>query len=250
MNKKTALITGAASGIGLAVATTLARSGHSLMLVDRSESVHDIAVQLRDHSRLVRSRVLDVSVEAQVVQVCSAALEELQGCSILVNCAGISPKGNGGPISLEELTVEGWDKTHRVNMTGTMLFCRELIPRMSQEGYGRVVNIASRAGRMHVPAAGLDYHSSKAAIIGFTRALAGIYAKDGVVVNSVAPGRVDTPLSKLTRPDLLANALAQIPANRFASPEDIAAAIVFLTSPEAAYMTGCCLDVNGGIFMN
>lgn len=249
MNKKTALITGAASGIGLALASRLASTGHTLYLLDRSETVATTAEQLRALGADVLYEVVDVSIEADLIRTSRNARERMEGCAILVNCAGVSPKGNGGPIPLKDLTVEGWEYTHRINLVAPVMLCREMIPFMAEAGYGRVVNIASRAGHMHVGPAGLDYHASKAALIGVSRALAGIYAEQGVTVNCVAPGRVDTPLSKTTRPELLEQARNLIPARRFASPDEIAASIEFLVSFDASYVTGSCMDVNGGAYM-
>lgn len=249
MNKKTALITGAASGIGLALASRLARTGHTLYLLDRSEAVASTADQLRALGATVHHEVVDVGVEADLIRGAKNARERMEGCAILVNCAGVSPKGNGGPIALEDLTVEGWEYCHRINLVAPIMLCREIIPSMAEAGYGRVVNISSRAGHMHVGAAGLDYHASKAGLIGVSRALAGIYAERGVTVNCVAPGRVDTPLSKTTRPELLEQVRNLIPARRFASPDEIAASIEFLVSSDASYVTGSCMDVNGGAYM-
>lgn len=249
MKTNTALITGAASGIGLAVAKRLAATGHSLYLVDRDAKIDAIAADLGAKGQIV-SRIADVSREEEIIDLAKDAVEKLEGVAILVNCAGISPKGNGGPVPLEDLTVKDWEYCHRINLVAPFVACRELVPHMVKAGYGRVVNISSRSGRMHVPPAGLDYHSSKAGLIGFSRALAGIYAEHGVTVNCVAPGRVDTPLTKTTRPELLAQAKALIPARRFSSPDEIAASVEFLVSPDASYITGSCMDVNGGAYMN
>src|SRR3546814_8153948 len=146
--------------------------------------------------------------------------------------------------------VKDWEYCHRINLVAPFVLCREIIPQMVAAGYGRVVNIASRAGRMHVPPAGLDYHASKSGLIGMSRALAGIYAEYGITVNCVAPGRVDTPLTNTTRPELLEHAKSLIPARRFSSPDEIAASVEFLVSPDASYVTGSCIDVNGGVYMN
>lgn len=250
MKTTTALITGAASGIGLAVAKRLAATGHSLYLVDRSPEIDAIASELAQNSGQTYARRGDVSNEEEIVHAAKDAVEKLGGVAILVNCAGISPKGNGGPVPLEELTVKDWEYCHRINLVAPFVFCRELIPQMAKAGYGRVVSISSRSARMHVGPASLDYHSSKAGLLGFSRALAGTYAEKGVTVNCVAPGRVDTPLSQTTRPELLEHAKTLIPARRFASPDEIAASVEFLVSPDASYITGSCVDVNGGAYMN
>ena len=251
MNKDTALITGAAGGIGLALVHRLARSGHHLFLTDVSERVHEVAQHLKEtYNVRVQSECVDLGVEDEVRQLARQAITAMDGCAILVNCAGVSPKGNGGPIPLEALKISEWEHVHRINLVAPVILCQEIIPHMAENKYGRVVNVASRSGRMHVPPAGLDYHASKSALIGLSRALAGIYAGDGITVNCVAPGRVDTPMTKTTSPELLAQAKEMIPAGRFASADEIAASIEFLASPDASYMTGCCMDVNGGVYMN
>lgn len=251
MNKNTAFITGAAGGIGSALAKRLARTGHNLFLTDYNESVHELATALTNEYKIQAwSECADISDEEALRALAARAIETMGGCAILVNCAGVSPKGNGGPIPLESVTIAEWDKVMRINLTAPFILCQEIIPQMAQAGYGRVVNVASRSGRMHVPPAGLDYHASKAGMIGLSRALAGIYACNGVTVNCVAPGRVDTPMTKTTKPELLAQAQQLIPARRFASPDEIAASIEFLVSPDASYISGSCMDVNGGVYMN
>lgn len=250
MKKNTVLITGAASGIGLAVARRLAATGHSLYLIDRNDQVKEVASELSQGGVSAYSATADVGDESELIKVAQDAVAKLEGVAVLVNCAGVSPKGNGGPVPLEELKVQDWEYCHRINLVAPFVLCREIIPQMAKAGYGRVVNIASRAGRMHVPPAGLDYHASKSGLIGLSRALAGIYAEQGVTVNCVAPGRVDTPLSQTTRPELLEHAKSLIPARRFSSPDEIAASVEFLVSPDASYVTGSCIDVNGGVYMN
>jgi len=247
---KTALITGAASGIGRATALHLAASGHALILVDRYASVQTLAQELAQQGVEAFAQTVDVGIEADLVRVANVARSRPGGCAILVNCAGITPKQDGGAVPLENVSVASWEHTHRINLVAPMVLCRELIPAMATAGYGRVVNVASRAGRMYIALASLDYHASKAGLIGLTRALAGRYAAQGVTVNCVAPGRVDTPMAQQNHPDILAQAIAKIPAGRCAEPREIAASIAWLASEEASYVTGICLDVNGGMYMN
>lgn len=250
MKPLTALITGAAGGIGLALAERLALTGHALYLTDRDERVLDVARDLSAKGAAVWAETADLALEADLTRLARHARDALQGCAILVNCGGMTLKQDGGPIPLEALDVAAWEHVHRVNLVAPIVLCRELIPDMAQAGFGRVVNVASRAGRMHVPPAGLEYHASKAGLIGVSRALAGIYADRGVTINCVAPGRVDTAMTLATNQALLAQARAAVPARRFASADEIATAIEFLVSPGASYITGSCLDVNGGVYMN
>lgn len=243
--KRTILITGGASGIGLATARHFADSGYRVMIADRNPETANIAQTLRG----AHGRVVDVANENELLALVAWVRELSGACDVLVNCAGITLKSNGGPIPLEELSTDDWERVHRINLTAPFILCREILPQMKQQGFGRVINIASRAARMYVPVSGFDYHSSKTALLGLSRSLAGAYGPYGITVNSIAPGRIATPLSKATRPELLAEALRQIPAGRFGEPEEIAGVIGFLASDAGSYINGACLDVNGGIFM-
>lgn len=243
------LVTGAASGIGLAIARAFLSGGDAVMLADRDPRVNDIVAALRSQGRLASARQVDLSDPAQAVALARAAETELGACDVLINNAGISPKRNGLPPSPFDIGVEDWELTLRTNLTTPFVLCRELLPGMVARRFGRVVNIASRAGRTFVGPAGTHYAASKAGLIGMTRHLAGLYAGDGITVNAVAPGRVETPLSSTSSPAVLAAAVATIPARRLGTPDEIAAAALYLASDGAAYVNGVCLDVNGGVFM-
>lgn len=161
----------------------------------------------------------------------------------------MSPKRNGLPPSPLEVDVEEWESTLRINLTAPFVLCRELLPGMIERRFGRVINMASRAGRTFVGPAATHYAASKAGLIGMTRHLAGLYARDGVTVNAIAPGRIETPLSNTSSAAVLQAAVAAIPAARLGTPGDVAAAALYLASDGAAYVNGVCLDVNGGVFM-
>jgi len=148
-----------------------------------------------------------------------------------------------------EIALGDWDQVLRVNLTAPFLLCQALLPDMCRRGWGRVVNIASRTGRTFTGTAGLHYTASKAALVGMTRQLAGESAAAGVTVNCVAPGRIDTPLLRQVAPERVAASMRSIPAQRLGTPAEVAAAVGFLVSPGAAFITGACLDVNGGDFM-
>ena len=249
-NGRSALVTGGAGGIGQAIAGSLAQAGYRVYLLDLSERVVEVARTLSAQPGQVQGRIVDVADEAQLVTAARWCLQQAGGaCDVLVNCAGISPKGEGGPIPLPEITTEQWERVHRINVTAPFILCRELMPSMAQQGFGRVVNIVSRAARTYVPVSGLDYHSSKTALLGLTRALAGAYGEKGVTVNSVAPGRIATAMARATHPDLLADTLKMIPVGRFGEPAEIGGLVVFLASEAASYINGACIDINGGIYM-
>ena len=247
---RSALVTGGAGGIGRAIAGSLAQEGYRVYLLDLSEQVGEVARSLCTQPGQVHGRLVDVADEAQLVGAAHWCLRQAGGaCDVLVNCAGISPKGEGGPIPLPEITTEQWDRVHRINVTAPFILCRELMPLMVQQGFGRVVNIVSRAARTYVPVSGLDYHSSKTALLGLTRALAGAYGGQGITVNSVAPGRIATAMAQATHPALLADTLKMIPAARFGKPAEIGGLVSFLASEAAGYINGACIDINGGIYM-
>jgi 3-oxoacyl-[acyl-carrier protein] reductase len=247
--QRSALVTGGASGIGLAIARGLAAQGCRVLLVDINESVQKVARELFTPAAPVHAHVADMAVEAQVLGAARQALDLFGGCDVLVNCAGISQKRNGESIKPTEVVTADWERVLRINLTAPFLLCRELIPAMQRARFGRIINIASRAGRTFVAPAGVDYAASKAGLIGLTRHLGGTYAPDGITVNCIAPGRVETPLSSLSSPAVIAKAVQNIPAGRLGTVEEIAATALFLASDGAAYLTGTCIDVNGGAFM-
>ncbi len=247
---RSAVITGGAGGIGRGIAASLADAGYDVYLLDLSERVLDVARALSKRPGQMQGRVVDIADEAQLVAAAHWCLHEAGGaCDVLVNCAGISPKGDGGPIALPDISLDQWERVHRVNLTAPFLLCRQLIPAMAQRGYGRVINIVSRAARTYVPVSGLDYHTSKTALMGLTRALAGAYGGKGITVNSIAPGRIATPMADATHPRLLADTLKMIPAGRFGEPAEIGNLVAFLADERAGYINGACLDINGGIYM-
>lgn len=251
MNRaRSVLITGGAGGIGKASAQCFAREGYRIFLLDVSDTVQAVAESLARYPGQVQGLQVDVAAEAELVEAARRAREESEGViDVLVNCAGISPKGDGGPIPLPAITTEQWERVHRINVTAPFILCRELMPAMAAQGWGRVINIVSRAARTYVPVSGLEYHSSKTALMGLTRALAGAYGGHGITVNSVAPGRIATAMAAATHPELLEQTLKMIPARRFGQPEEIGELLVFMASDKAGYINGACIDANGGIYM-
>lgn len=250
--RRWALITGAASGIGLAIARRLSQDGARLLLADRSDSVHDVAIFLGNTSPgggTVRGFTADLAQEAGVRNLAATALALPGGCDILVNCAGVHPKKDRRHYQTEEIGLDDWEMVVRVNMTAPFLLCQALMPAMGQRGWGRVINISSRTGRTYTGTAGLHYTASKAGLIGMTRQLAGEAAPCGVTVNCIAPGRIETPLLRQVAPERVAASVRNIPALRLGTPEEVAATVAFLVSEGAAFINGTCVDVNGGDFM-
>ncbi|HEX2545225.1 MAG TPA: SDR family NAD(P)-dependent oxidoreductase [Ramlibacter sp.] len=248
-SSRSALVTGAAGGIGLATARLLASRGVRVLLADRSDTVIDAARSLREQGADAGHFVVDLEQEQGVLALAAHAKDAFGGCDILVNNAGINPKLEGGGYPLERIDLALWNKVMAVNVTAPFLLSRELLPGMRQQGWGRVINVASRAGRAYIPGVSVFYSAGKSALIGMTRQLAGDHAQHGITLNCVAPGPVQTPLALQSTAEVRAKVTAAIPARRSGTAEEVAAAIDFLASDAAGYVCGACIDVNGGGFM-
>ncbi|WP_028714445.1 SDR family NAD(P)-dependent oxidoreductase [Paracoccus sp. J55] len=240
--QRIALVTGAAGGIGQAAARRLAEAGHRVILLDRDESVHELAVSLAQ----AEAAEVDLAQEGQILELIAGIAERHGRLDVLVNNAGISPHEDGRRSDSLTLSLADWDHVLRINLTSQFLLCREAIPLMRRHGWGRIINISSRAARTFTPTAGAHYSAAKAGIIGFSRILAGDYAADGITVNCVAPGRIRTALSETGSSEWLAELYSAIPVGRAAEPEEVAAMIAYLASDEAGFVTGAVFDINGG----
>lgn len=187
---------------------------------------------------------VDVSEEESVKSAFSQALEQMHTVDILINCAGY-----GRSSRIQDLTLEQWRRLLDVNMTGTFLCCREIIPHMVERQCGKIVNLASicaQTGRM----VAVDYAGSKSGVVGITRALALQVAADGINVNAIAPGPVVTPLfEKNYTTEQMNSLLSTIPFKRKGTPTDIANLLLFLSSDESGWITGEVIAINGGAFI-
>lgn len=251
---KTAILTGGAKGIGRAAALRYLSEGGRLAVIDQEPTDSDFVQALRrdagqDAQRLAYIQA-DATDEAQVARAVGEAEAALGPADILVNNVGFG----ANPRPIEDLGLEEWNQFLSINLTSAFLLTRAVLPGMRTRGYGRIVNLASVAGRSISEISNLHYSTAKAAILGFTRKLAFEEAANGITLNAVAPGTVFTDRVR-TRYEALPEAeqarrLEEIPMQRAARPEEIAAVILFLASDDASYMTGACLDVNGGRFMS
>ncbi len=244
MRPRVALVTGGGQGIGRAIALALAKSGHDIAIVDVNEEMAketNEAVQRRDRRGLVC--IGDVSDETAVTEIVARAASTLGRLDVLVNNAG-----TGGPVPFEDLTVTEWQRVLAVNLFGPFFFCREVMPIMRAQQFGRIINISSMSTKTGGRGMGVHYASSKAALVTLTKHVARLVGPDGITVNAVAPGLIDTTLAR-TVPTLEAK-VGDAALRRLGQPEEVAALVAFLATEAASYITGEVIDVDGGMFMD
>ncbi len=250
---KTGIITGGAKGIGRASSVRFLAEGGRLAVLDKEGEDSEFAASLRAEVGEGDNRLLyisaDVTNEDDVAAAAARAENEFGPADILVNDVGFG----ANPRPIEETSLEEWESFMAVNVTSAFLVTRAVLPGMRARGAGRIVNLSSLAGRGVSSISNLHYSTTKAAIMGFTRKLAYEEGPNGITVNAVAPGVVYTDRVKARydalAPEDLARRLDEIPLRRAAAPEEIAAAILFLASEDASYITGSIMDVNGGRLM-
>ncbi len=241
---KTALITGASQGIGRACALVLARAGATVALAARNESkLNEVAAEIAAFGGTAKPFTLDVSSEESIKATAKAVLEHFGTVHVLVNNAGITRD-----TLLLRMKRSDWDDVITTNLTGTFLLTQALIGQMLKARWGRIINISSVVGQTG-QAGQANYAASKAGLIGFTKSLARELASRHITVNAVAPGYIETAMTAVLDEKQRTAMLSQIPLGRPGSDDDIAHAVRFLASDEAAYITGHVLDVNGGMYM-
>lgn len=247
---RTVVVTGAARGIGLAIAQRFLREHGCVVLCDTSQEALRQAEQgLEPHAGRLLAVPADVARDEDVQQLLERTRRRFGPVSILVNNAGISPKHDGLKAPVVRMDTEEWQRVLDVNLTGAFRCTRACLPDMQAAGWGRIVNIASQAGRTRSDIAGAHYAASKAGMAALARTVAGEAGTQGITVNSVAPGRIDTPMAQAAGAAVNQDYLKRIPVGRLGTVEDVAAAVAFLASDEAGFITGVTLDVNGGSFM-
>lgn len=246
---RVALVTGSASGIGLATATRLAKGGATVVMMDRSPAVVQKAQELASEGCKATGHVVDLLDTRALDEFLAGLLKAHGAVDIIVNNAGIHPKKEGGKYLVDEIALSDWETVIAVNLNAPFFICSKLLPAMKQQGWGRVVNIASAGARMRPMNPSSHYVASKAGIMGLTRSIAEEYAKFGITANSVSPGPVTTGLTASSSPEAIARLTASVPMGRYGTPDELAAVIVFLTSEDASFVNGAVVDVNGGAAM-
>ena len=244
---RTALVTGAAAGIGLATAKHLSRNGFVVVMADRdAQALAAAGTAVGQPSMTI---AIDVAELCAGQEIDSAIRRRFAPVSVLVNNAGIAPKHKGKPADALEVSLEEWALVFAVNLTSPLMMCKQFLPSMIEQGWGRIINLSSLAGRTTAQVNGAAYMTSKAGILGLTRHMAAVYARFGVTSNAVAPGRVRTALAEAAGSQAEINYSQRAPVGRIGRPEEVAAAIAFLASEESGFVNGAVIDVNGGIAM-
>jgi 3-oxoacyl-[acyl-carrier protein] reductase len=203
---------------------------------------------LKDSGWSAKAVVLDITREKAVARAIAALMKRHGRVDVLVNNAGISPKHAGLKLPAERTPLAEWQRVLDINLTGAFLMSRAVIPCMRAGGWGRIVNMASQAGRTGSGMAGAHYSASKAGLIGFSRTLALEVADEGITVNCIAPGMVESELTAVQPAAVRRLYASRMPMRRYGKPAEIAATAAFLASDEARFITGATIDVNGGTF--
>lgn len=247
---KVAIVTGGGNGIGRACALALARDGAAVAVVDcDGHAAHAVVEGIASWGGHALAIVADVSQESDAARIAAETVATFNGIDILINNAGIQTHG-----TVENTSLELWNQTLAVNLTGVYLVSRFVLPEMRRRGGGSIVNVASLQGLVTEPNVAA-YAASKGGVLALTRTMALDYAPEGIRVNSVCPGGVDTPLlhesarrMSVAHPEGILKEWSQMhPLGRLSTPEEVAEVILFLASPRAAFVTGSAYTVDGGL---
>lgn len=240
---KVALVTGAAMGIGMVIAGKLARDGFTVLVSDLDDAKGAAtAAELREQGLSADSLTLDVSRAESIAAAFATVRERYGRCDVVVNNAGIAKT-----YPFLDFPLDNFLATMTVNVTGALLCAQHAARLMVPRRWGRIINIASVAGMRSVGSGRTAYGTSKAAVIGLTRQIASELAPHGITANAVAPGPVDTPMTRVLHSDEFRDTYTSaIPMKRYGAPDEIAAVVSFLASEGAGYLTGASIPVDGG----
>ena len=243
---KVALVTGAGRGIGKAAAILLAKEGANVVVNDVDlQSARETADEIRAMGCEALPIKADVSDKAQVRKMVGSIINAFKKIDILVNNAGIFSS-----VPLIDMTEDEWDKVMEVNLKGVFVCSQAVMKFMIKQHSGKIVNIASLAGKVGGIYSGAHYAASKAGVICLTKSLAKQLAQYGINVNAVAPALIETDMMKDWPKQVKETLLKQVPLGRFGTPEEVAETVLFLVSEGANYITGATIDVNGGLLMD
>ncbi|SPE42869.1 3-oxoacyl-(acyl-carrier-protein) reductase FabG [Candidatus Sulfopaludibacter sp. SbA3] len=244
MFNRVAFVTGASRGIGRAIALTLCRSGFDIVVASPEiEKNEEVAEEIRACSGEAMTLNLDVTSPESVKAAFGKTMQDKTRIDVLVNNAGITRDGLAVRMKQTD-----WDLVMKINLNGAFLCAQQVLPGMMRNRWGRIVNISSVVGQAG-SAGQANYAASKAGLIGLTKALAQEMGSRNITVNAIAPGYIATDMTKDLPEELKQKMLSSIPLARMGKPEDIAAAVKFLVSEDASYITGHVLAVNGGMYM-
>jgi 3-oxoacyl-[acyl-carrier protein] reductase len=239
-----ALVTGASQGIGRACAVELAKGGATVAVAARNQAkLAEVVAEIEAAGGNATAFTLDVASEASIHSAAKAILEKFGKIEILVNNAGITRDG-----LMLRMKRNDWDDVLSTNLTGAFLLTQALLSPMMKNRWGRIINLSSVVGRTG-QGGQVNYAASKAGLIGLTRSIAREIASRNITANVIAPGYIETPMTAVLNDAQRTAMMATIPAGRAGTDAEIAAAVRFLASEEAGYITGAVLDVNGGMFM-
>ena len=246
LKNRVAIVTGAARGIGKAIALTFLREGAKVAIIDSDRE--RLEILKKDMGKENKEAMLipcDITKSSEVNGMVDQVYKTLGRIDILVNNAGIIRRG-----TIDSVTEEDWDRVIEVNLKGTFNCCKAVVEIMKQQEHGKIVNISSIAGKMGDITSAPGYGSSKAGIDALTKTLARQLAPFGINVNAVSPHAIETEMSAQWSEERRKEIIASIPLGRLGKPEDVAEAVLFLASDEASFITGEILDVNGGALMD
>ncbi|MDE0040456.1 MAG: SDR family NAD(P)-dependent oxidoreductase [Candidatus Poribacteria bacterium] len=245
LSNQVAIVTGAGQGMGAATAKCLAHEGAAVIVSDITEGkAADIAEDINNSGGSAISVKTDVTKEDEVTSMVERAIDNYGSVSILVNNAGILY-----PTRIDHVTKAEWDQVLDVNLNGTFLCSKAVLHTMKENGYGRIVNMSSSAGRSVSTLGGIHYTAAKAGVLGLTRAMAKEVAPFGITVNAVCPGLIDTEMVRIEcTPERIKGYEESFPISRLGMPEEVAQLILFLVT-DSKYITGASIDINGGDLM-
>ncbi len=244
LSGKVALVTGAGSGIGRGVAMTLGKAGAAIGALDRNAAAAEaVAAELRASGVQAIAVVADVADIAMVEAAFAKVVAEFGDIDILFNNAGID-----NSVDLVDMSPEVWDEMIRVNLRSLFVCTRAVLPAMKRKGWGRIVNTASQSAYKGAPGM-VHYCATKAGVLGFTRALAYEVIGDGITVNAIAPGPIDTPIKDTLPPEWVKAKVEGTPIRRFGKVDEVAPTVLLLAGDGGAYYVGACLNMNGGDHM-